>query len=259
MTKEEKQQITDALDQCSNRLEATDYENLGRLFAMLGEHDKAQKYLEKALRIRKELCKRNGEASCYAHLGASFLSLRKYPKADKYLEHSLAITKEIGDKHGEADVYGHFGIISHHLHDYEKAQEYHKKALAIYEEIGDRNGEAVEYANLGECFQSLGRYNVAEKYINRALLISKNIEHNLNEYGCLRHLTVLKLSQFNLKEAMSYLFRCIGKFDTLQGFLKDNDQFKTSLLEKYGNFPYKLLSNLLSSTGSQEMLFMLKS
>ena len=171
----------------------------------------------------------------------------------------MAITKEIGDKHGEADVYGHFGIISHHLHDYEKAQEYHKKALAIYEEIGDRNGEAVEYANLGECFQSLGRYNVAEKYINRALLISKNIEHNLNEYGCLRHLTVLKLSQFNLKEAMSYLFRCIGKFDTLQGFLKDNDQFKTSLLEKYGNFPYKLLSNLLSSTGSQEMLFMLKS
>ena len=83
MTKEEKQQITDALDQCSNRLEAADYENLGRLFAMLGEHDKAQEYLEKALRIRKELCNRNGEASCYAHLGALFLSLRKYPKADK--------------------------------------------------------------------------------------------------------------------------------------------------------------------------------
>ena len=230
-------------------MEATDYENLGRLFAILDEHDKAQEYLEKALRIRKELCNRNGEASCYANLGALFLSLGKYPKADKYLEHSLAIMKEIGDKNGEADVYGHFGIISHHLHDYEKAQEYHKKALAIYEEIGDRNGEAVEYTNLGKCFQSLGRYNVAEKYINRALLISKNIEHNLNEYGCLRHLTVLKLSQFNLKEAMSYLFQCIGKFDTLRGFLKDNDQFKTSLLEKYGNFPYKLLSNLLSSTG----------
>ena len=230
-------------------MEATDYENLGRLFAILSEHDKAQEYLEKALRIRKELCNRNGEASCYAHLGALFLSLRKYPKADKYLEHSLAITKEIGDKHGEADVYGHFGIISHHLHDYEKAQEYHKKVLAIYEEIGDRNGEAVEYANLGECFQSLGRSNVAEKYINRALLISKNIEHNLNEYGCLRHLTVLKLSQFNLKEAMSYLFQCIGKFDTLRGFLKDNDHFKSSLLEEHGNFPYKLLSNLLSSTG----------
>ena len=35
----------------------------------------------------------------------------------------------------------------------------------------------------------------------------------------------------------------------MRGFLKDNDQFKTSLLEKHGNFPYKLLSKLLSSTG----------
>ena len=48
---------------------------------------------------------------------------------------------------------------------------------------------------------------------------------------------------------MSYLFQCIGKFDTLRGFLKDDDQFKTSLLEEHGNFPYKLLSYLLSSTG----------
>ena len=166
-----------------------------------------------------------------------FMSLGKYPRADKYLVQALAIAKEIGDKHGEAAVYSNFGRISHHLHDYEKAQEYHKKALAIYEEIGGRDGEVVEYASLGVCFQSLGVYNVAEKYIKRAILISKNIGHNFNEFSCLCQLAQLKLSQFNLKEAISYLFQCIGKFDTLRGFLKDNDQFKTSLLEKYGNFP----------------------
>ena len=229
--------------------EATDYGNLGRLFDLLGEHDKAQEHLEKALRISKEICNRNLEASCYANLGAFFLSLGKYPRADKYLVQALAIAKEIGDKHGEAAVYSNFGRISHHLHDYEKAQEYHKKALAIYEEIGGRDGEVVEYASLGVCFQSLGVYNVAEKYIKRAILISKNIGNNFNEFSCLCQLAQLKLSQFNLKEAISYLFQCIGKFDTLRGFLKDNDQFKTSLLEKHGNFPYKLLSKLLSSTG----------
>ena len=133
--------------------------------------------------------------------------------------------------------------------NYEKAQEHHEKALAICKEIGDRDGEVVAYKNLGACFHALDIYNVAEKYINRALLISKNIGHNLNEFRCLRQLTLLKLSQFNLKEAMSYLFQCIGKFDTLRGFLKDDDQFKTSLLEEHGNFPYKLLSYLLSSTG----------
>ena len=229
--------------------EARDYGNIGTLFSLLGEYDKAQKDLEKALRIQKKLCDRSGEARCYGNLGALFLSLRKYPMADKYLQQSLAIAKKIGDKCGEAAVYGHLGIISCHLQNYEKAQEHHEKALAICKEIGDRDGEVVAYKNLGACFHSLDIYNVAEKNINRALLISKNIGRNLNEFSCLRQLTLLKLSQFNLKEAMSYLFQCIGKFDTLRGFLKDDDQFKTSLLEEHGNFPYKLLSSLLSSTG----------
>ena len=229
--------------------EARDYGNIGTLFSLLGEYDKAQKDLEKALRIQKKLCDRSGEARCYGNLGALFLSLRKYPMTDKYLQQSLAIAKKIGDKCGEAAVYGHLGIISCHLQNYEKAQEHHEKALAICKEIGDRDGEVVAYKNLGACFHSLDIYNVAEKNINRALLISKNIGRNLNEFSCLRQLTLLKLSQFNLKEAMSYLFQCIGKFDTLRGFLKDNDHFKTSLLEEHGNFPYKLLSKLLSSSG----------
>nr|XP_058947069.1 tetratricopeptide repeat protein 28-like [Pocillopora verrucosa] len=236
--------------------EGRDYGNLGRVFQslgtvfqQLGNYDKAQEYYEKALAISLKLRDRNGKANCYKNLGALFLSLGKYPRADKYLVQALAIAKEIGDKHGEAVVYGNLGIISRRLHDYEKAQEYYEKALAIFEEIGYRDGEAVEYLNLGACFQSLGMYNVAEKYIKRALLISKNIGHNLSEFKCLCQLTLLKLSQFNIKEAMSYLFQCIGKFDTLRGFLKDNDHFKTSLLEEHGNFPYKLLSKLLSSTG----------
>ena len=229
--------------------EAAEYGNLGKVFQSLGNYAQAQEYIEKALAINLELCDRNGKANCYTNLGALFLSLGKYPKADKYLEQSLAIAKEIGDKRGEAAVYGNLGIISCHLQDYEKAQEYYKKSLAILEEIGYRDGEAVEYANLGACFHSLGMYKVAEKYIKRALLISKNIGHNLNEFRCLCQLTLLKLSQFNLKEAISYLFQCIGKFDTLRGFLKDNDHFKTSLLEEHGNFPYKLLSKLLSSSG----------
>ena len=229
--------------------EAAEYGNLGKVFQSLGNYAQAQEYYEKALAINLELCDRNGKANCYTNLGALFLSLGKYPRADEYLVKALAIAKEIGDKRGEAAVYGNLGIISCHLQDYEKAQEYYKKSLAILEEIGYRDGEAVEYANLGACFHSLGMYKVAEKYIKRALLISKNIGHNLNEFRCLCQLTLLKLSQFNLKEAISYLFQCIGKFDTLRGFLKDNDHFKTSLLEEHGNFPYKLLSKLLSSSG----------
>ena len=53
-----------------------------------------------------------------------------------------------------------------------------------------------------------------------------------------------------------HLFRAIQKFDTLRGFLKENDQFQISFLEEYGTFPYKCFSRLLSSTGkSQDALY----
>ena len=38
----------------------------------------------------------------------------------------------------------------------------------------------------------------------------------------------------------------------MRGFLKDNDQFKTSLLEEHGTFPYELLSSFLSSTAKPQ-------
>ena len=42
----------------------------------------------------------------------------------------------------------------------------------------------------------------------------------------------------------------------MRGFIKDSDQFKKSLLEKYGPSSYQLLRRLLSSTGNfQDALY----
>ncbi|CAH3034445.1 unnamed protein product [Pocillopora meandrina] len=88
---------------------------------------------------------------------------------------------------------------------------------------------------------------MAEEYFKKALSLSRDIGHSLREFQCLLGLTVLKVSQFDLEEAFSFLFQTIQIFDTLRGSLKENDQLKTSLLETHGTFPYKLLSSLLSS------------
>ena len=119
-------------------------------------------------------------------------------------------------------------------------------------EIGDKEGVVLNYNYLGLCFQSLGKYDMAEEYIKQTLLLSKDIGHNLNEFYCLCHLSVLKVSQGHLEEASSYLFQGIQKFETLRGFLKENDQFQISLLEEHGTFPYMLFSRLLSSTGKPQ-------
>ena len=54
------------------------YENMGRLFHILNEYGKYQKYLEKALAIRKETGDKRGEALGDGKLGFLLLSLGKY-------------------------------------------------------------------------------------------------------------------------------------------------------------------------------------
>ena len=119
-------------------------------------------------------------------------------------------------------------------------------------EIGEREGVVVIYVDLGLCFTSLGKNDIAEEYFKQALLLSRDTGQHLHEFYSLCYLSVFKVSQCHLEEASSYLFQGIQKFDTLRGFLKENDQFQISLLEEHGTFPYMLFSRLLSSTGKPQ-------
>ncbi|XP_027043111.1 tetratricopeptide repeat protein 28-like, partial [Pocillopora damicornis] len=216
----------------------------------------AREYQEKALVIRIEIGQKSGEAISYGNLTGLSLSLGKYGEAEKYLDKAMAVRKGIGDKSGEAADYRHLGLISCKRGEYDKALEYFEKAFTIHMKIGERAGQLVNYSDLGLCFQSLGKYDMAEEYIKQALLLSRDIGLNLEEFQCLCNLSVLKASQGNREEASSHLFQAIQKFDTLRGFLKENDQFQISFLEEHGTFPYKFLSWLLSSTGkSQDALY----
>ena len=270
--------------------EATDYGNLGTVFKSLGQYDNAKEYLQQALVIRTEIGDREGEASCYGNLGAVFESLGQYDKAKEYNQKALVITTEIGDRQGEASCYGNLGTVFYSLGQYDKAKEYHQKALVIRTEIGDREGEASCYGNLGTVFQSLGQYDKAKQYLQKglvitteigdkkgkaahltnlggvsrtvgdyeasevclekALYISRDIGDGREEFEILREYAILHLSQNKIKDSLSCLHLCIEKYEELRYFLGANDEFKTSLLEHSGIFPYKLLCILLCDTGN---------
>ncbi|CAH3131564.1 unnamed protein product [Pocillopora meandrina] len=248
---------------------------LAEILRVQSKFMEAWKFYESAINIMKTIGDTHGQGVCYIRLGKMFQSLNQYDKAREYQDKALAIRIEIGDRDGEATSYGnlgtlegigdrsgeaadyrHLGLISCKRGEYDKAQEYFERAFTIHKKIGERKGLLVNYSDLGMCFQSLGKYDMAEEYLKQALLLSRDIGLNLKEFQCLCHLSELKASQGNLEEASLHLFRAIQKFDTLRGFLKENDQFQISFLEQHGTFPYKFFSRLLSSTGkSQDALY----
>ena len=238
------------------RGEAADYGNLGGVFCSLGEYKKGKEYHEKALAITIEIGDRQGEGKAYCNLGIVFNSLGEYKKAKEYHEKALAIRMEIGDRQGEVVDYCNLGSVFYSLRDYKKAKEHFEKALAITKEIGFREREAACYHKLGDVYRSLGEYDVAEEYLERARSISSYTGDIMEEFQTLCSFSELKLSQSKFQEAYSYLYQCIEKYEKLRNFLQGNDQFKISLLETHGTFPYKLLSRLLVATlNSRDALY----
>ena len=221
--------------------EAADYANLGTVFQSVGEYDKAKEYLEKALVIKKEIGDKSGEASSYGNLGTVFISLGEYDRAKEDLEKALAIRIQIGDKAGEASDYANLGTVFQSFGEYDKAKEYLEKALAIKNEIGDKSGEASSYGNLGALYLSVGEHFMAEICLEKGLSITRDIEDLQNEFNFLCGLTVLKLCQYKVQEAFHCLFLSMNKSESLQSFLRENDDFKVSSSDGR-DFPYRTLS-----------------
>ena len=218
------------------RGEASSYGNLGTVFQSLGEYVKAEEYHKKALKIRKEIGDKRGEATDYGNLGSVFSSLGEYVKAEEYYKKALKIRKEIGDKKGEATDYGNLGIVFYSLGEYVKAEEYVQKAFKIRKEIGDKSGEARDYGNLGAVFQCLGEFVKAEEYLQKALKIRKEIGDKNGEAASYGNLGTV--------------FQCLGEYVKAEEYHKKALKIRKEIGDKRGEASsYANLGTVFSSLG----------
>ena len=200
--------------------------------------------------ISTEIGDREVEASSNANLGTLLRSLGQYNKAEEHLQKALVIITEIGDRIGDASCYANLGTLFLSLGQYDKAKEYLQKGLVISTEIGYEEGEAANLSNLGTTFSIVGDYYASEVHLEKALSISRDIGDRRKEFQTLQEYAILYLCQNKIKDSLSCLHLCIEKYEELRYFLGANDQFKTSFLEDTGIFPYKLLCTLLCDTGN---------
>ena len=230
--------------------ERTINKRLGRMFDSLGEHHKAKKHYEKALAIITEIGGRKGEE--YLNLGIVYFHLRKNRQAKKYLDKAFGIGIASGERILEARATTSLAAVFASVNDNQKAKEHCVKALTINRECGNRSGEAEGYLSLGNLHQSLGECSKAADCLEKAYSISSQIGDKMLEFESLLSITLVKITQSKVLEAKEYLLRCIAKYEQIRTFLKGNSEFKMSLLEKHGTFPYRLLTDLLCNIAKFE-------
>jgi tetratricopeptide (TPR) repeat protein/energy-coupling factor transporter ATP-binding protein EcfA2 len=154
-------------------------DNLGNVYRVRGELDKAEDMHKKSLEINERLERFEWIANNYRNLGIVSRVRGEFDKAEEMQKKSLAINERLGKLEGMADNYGNLGNIYEIRGELDKAEEMHKKSLDIEERLGRLEGMAKDYGNLGDIYKKRGELDKAEKMYKKSLAIFQEI--NLTE------------------------------------------------------------------------------
>ncbi len=214
---------------------ASEYGNIGIIYGIHGDLDKAEKMHLKSLEIEKELGSKKGMASDYGNIGVIYRIRGDLKKAEEMYKKSLRIYEELGMKEGIASNYGNLGVIYRIRGDLEKAEEMHLKSLKIEKELGRKEGMASEYANLSIIYQTRGDLDKAKEISNNALKILYDIGSKEKLAAVYSNLGTLYIHKEDIAKAEEYYRRALDLFTQIGA--KDKIEWCKDRLREIGKEP----------------------
>ena len=172
------QRITDAGDKPAKGLAyhvSVWLNELGFLYRLIGDLERAEQMHRKSLEINEELGWKEGMACNYGNLGLVYRDRSDLDRAEQMHRKSLEINEELGWKQGMANNYGNLGVVYQTRGDLERAEQMFYKSLQIEEELGWKQGMANDYGNLGLVYRHRGDLDRAEQMFHKSLEIEEQL------------------------------------------------------------------------------------
>nr|QNO54632.1 photosystem I assembly protein Ycf3 [Methanosarcinales archaeon ANME-1 ERB7] len=154
---------------------AVQLRNIGNVNLDKGEHEKALGYYLKALKLDEELGRKKEIAADLGNIGIVYRIRGEIEKALEYFEKALELDEKLRIKEGMTRALGNIGIIYQIKGEHEKALEYFEKALELDEELGMKQGIATELMNIGNVNFDKGELGKALEYYDKALKMFKEM------------------------------------------------------------------------------------
>jgi CHAT domain-containing protein/tetratricopeptide (TPR) repeat protein len=181
--------------------------NLAEVSYSKGDFLNVSKQLDAALNAFQD--NRQGEARVHLFKGYMSGSIGETNKAEVEIFRALELYREINDKSGEALALTAMGVRHSSNQDYSRAIEIHKNALEIFHTIGDRYSEAIALNAIGEAYQYLGDYSNALSHHKDALTLFENTNSLDAAAGTSCGIAGAEFLSGKLDEALASYERCL--------------------------------------------------
>lgn len=154
---------------------ATIYSDLGLLYALRCELNRAEASHLRALAVYEKIPYEAGVAEQYTNLGSTYQKKGDFDKAEAMHRKALSLFEKLRDESGIACSYSNIAVVDSRRGDGVGSEQMHLKALAIFEKLGDRVHAAIQYSSLGVIHRERGELDKAETMQQRALAIDRDI------------------------------------------------------------------------------------
>jgi tetratricopeptide (TPR) repeat protein len=149
--------------------------NIGQIYSVQGQFDKALKHLDAAMESRQKALDLKGEAATLINIGIVFQNKGDFEKALEHFNRSLYLRQQIKDKKGIANAFTNIGNIHYNNGNFSLALENYISALKIDKSIGNLKGEAASYNNIGAIYFSQGNFEKALENFSASLKIEQKL------------------------------------------------------------------------------------
>ncbi|MEF8873309.1 MAG: tetratricopeptide repeat protein [Candidatus Thermoplasmatota archaeon] len=149
---------------------------LGSIEYYRSDFEKAERYLQEAIEVRKKVGDLFGLADSNNNLGVIYRHKQEYDSALRYFKEANSWKKEAGMKEGDPGALDNIGIIYYDKGELDKALEYHKKCLYIEKKMGDKNGIAATFDNIGIILFEKGKLDESIDNFKRSLQLKNELE-----------------------------------------------------------------------------------
>lgn len=190
--------------------------NLGIAYRVLGNYNQAIDSQQKALAIMQEIGDRKSEARILINLANAYETLGNYDKALAFQNQSLTIARETKDRQAESTALGNLGAIHATQGNYQKAIQFHQESLTLAKSINDREGEGFILQNLGTAYHALGKRDEAIGYYQQSLAIAQSLNNPQMQIDCLGNLGIVYEQKGDFTQAIKYHQQSLAIADSLK-------------------------------------------
>ena len=195
-----------------SREEAATLSNIGDVYDLLGENQKALDFYTQALPLYRAAGDRSGEAAILYSISVIYDSLGERQKALDFYTQALPLYRAAGDRSREAAILYSISVIYDSLGEQQKALDFYTQALPLYRAVGDRSGEAAILYSISVIYESLGERKKALDYYTQALSLRRTDGDRSGEAATLHNIGAVYDSLGERQKALDYFTQALSLY-----------------------------------------------